>query len=220
MKKGIFITLEGIDACGKSTQIELLKKTYPEFVYVREPGGTILGEKIRNLILKDKDITMCGKAELMLFMASRVELYEKVIKPHLEKGDIVIADRYYDSTLAYQGSARGVMEMDDILSLNRQMLEGLKPDLTIYLKISPKLAQCRRDADEADKMEMEGLSFQEKVAQGYDYIASKEPERFLVLDAREPIDVVHKNIAKAILKLQCRQKDNLEKLNAGNSENN
>lgn len=201
MKKGIFISLEGIDACGKTTQIELLKKSHPHFIYVKEPGGTNLGEKIRNLILTDKEISMSGKAELMLFMASRVELYEQVIKPHLEKGDIVIADRYYDSTLAYQGSARGVMDMDEILKLNRQMLNGFTPDLTIYLKISPTVAVKRRSQEEFDKIELEGLAFQEKVAQGYDYIATKEPERFLTLDAREPIEEVHKKIVFGIEKL-------------------
>ena len=203
--KGFFITFEGVDASGKTTQIELLKaylnKVYPgRTVFVKEPGGTELGEKVRNLLLHDLSVQMCGKAELLLFMASRVELYEKVIKSALDKGKIVVADRYYDSTVAYQGCARGIMPKHEILSLNRKMLDGLTPDLTFYLKLSPADAFQRIANRTADKMESEGLAFQEQVAKGYDYVARKERSRFCIIDARKSIEQIHKQIIEVLNK--------------------
>ena len=209
--KGFFITFEGGDACGKSTQIELLKeylnKSYPgKVVFVKEPGGTKLGEKIRNLLLHDLSVQMCGKAELLLFMASRVELYEKVIKDALNSGKIVIADRYYDSTVAYQGSARNIMPKQKILSFNRELLDGLTPDITFYLKLSPADAFARITDRTADKLESEGLAFQERVAKGYDYVAKKEHSRFCIIDARNSIEQIHLQI-KNILDKKLKKLD-------------
>lgn len=204
-KKGFFITFEGGDACGKTTQIKLLKDylnaNYPnQAVFVKEPGGTDLGEKIRNLLLHDQSVHMCGRAELLLFVASRVELYEEVIQKALNDGKIVVADRYYDSTIAYQGEARGIMSKLEILNMNRKLLDGLTPNLTFYLKLSPEDAFKRINDREEDKIESEGLLFHERVAKGYNYIARKEHSRFCIIDARESIEKIHEQIVCTIEK--------------------
>lgn len=200
--KGTFITFEGGEACGKTTQIKLLQQYFKEkgvdALFVREPGGTALGENIRNLLLTNEDIQMSGKTELLLFMASRTELYDKVIKPALDKGRIVVADRYYDSTVAYQGNARGIMDMEEVLSLNLKFLSGLKPDLTAYLKIAPEKAFLRKGNKPLDKMEKEGLTFHKKVSAGYEYMVTKHPERFLVIDATQSIKDIHNQIVTAV----------------------
>lgn len=209
--KGIFITFEGGEACGKTTQLKLLQQYFKEkgtdALFVREPGGTALGESVRHLLLTNEDIQMCGKTELLLFMASRTELYEKTIKPALDAGRIVVADRYYDSTVAYQGSARGVMDMEDVLSLNLKFLDGLKPDLTVYLKIDPKEAFLRKENMPLDKMEREGLTFHQKVADGYDYMVQKHPDRFIVIDATQSIEDIHKQIVTAVEKLATKSQE-------------
>ncbi len=202
-KKGIFITFEGGEAVGKTTQIALLqnyleKKLPNKVVFVHEPGGTTLGEKIRNLLLTDENVKMCGKAELLLFMASRVELYEKVIKKALKEGKIVIADRYYDSTVAYQGSARKIMDKEEILAINKFFLDGLTPDLTIYLKMPAEKAFLRKGNASLDKIELEGMDFHHAVSKGYDFMAKKEPERFFTIDASKSIEDIHNMIVNKV----------------------
>ena len=146
MNKGKFITFEGGEACGKTTQVNKLNEyiaSLPNsnrFILVREPGGTALGEELRRLILNYETDKPTAMAELMMFFASRCQLVEKVIKPALAEGKIVIADRFYDSTIAYQGEARGLMSAEEILSLTRLIIGDLKPDLTFYLKLSPEEA--------------------------------------------------------------------------------
>lgn len=213
MKKGLFITFEGGDACGKSTQVKLFKEyaeKHPlkdQFVFIREPGGTVLGEEIRNLLLNYTLDAPVPKAELMLFLASRAQICEKIILPALAEGKIVVADRFYDSTIAYQGMARGIMSPEEILKLNRMIIDNLTPDLTIYLKLSPAEAKARKlkMADgELDRMEMEEMQetdFHQKVCDGYDYIAKIEPDRFKTIDARKSIDQIHKEIIDAVEKL-------------------
>lgn len=209
--KGLFITFEGGEAAGKTTQFKLLQKYFEEKrlngVFVHEPGGTVLGERIRTLLLNDEDVRMSGKAELLLFMASRVELYEKVIKNALKEGKIVIADRYYDSTVAYQGSARAVMDKDEILSMNKKLLDGLTPDLTFYLKISPEEAFKRKGDSTLDKMEKESLAFHKKVSEGYDFMAKKEAERFCIIDATQSVEKVHEQILNALENLIKKHKE-------------
>ncbi len=202
-RKGIFITFEGGEAVGKTTQIALLQeylnsKMKDQVVFVHEPGGTTLGEKIRNLLLNDNDVRMCGKAELLLFMASRVELYEKVIKKALNEGKIVIADRYYDSTVAYQGNARKIMDNEKILSINKFFLDGLTPDLTIYLKMPAEKAFLRKGNSTLDKIELEGMNFHHAVTEGYDFMSKKEPERFFTIDASKTIEEIHKQIINKV----------------------
>lgn len=197
MNKGIFITFEGGEACGKTTQVNKLKEyiaSLPNsnrFILVREPGGTALGEELRRLILNYETDKPTAMAELMMFFASRCQLVEKVIKPALSEGKIVIADRFYDSTIAYQGEARGLMSAEEILSLTRLIIGDLKPDLTFYLKLSPEEAFKRKtNALPLDRIEKEGILFHQKVANGYDYIANLESERFCVIDASKTPDEI------------------------------
>ncbi len=208
MNKGKFITFEGGEACGKTTQVSKLKEyiaSLPDrdrFVLVREPGGTLLGEEIRKLILnyeKNKPLPM---TELMLFCSARCQVVEEVIKPTLAQGKIVIADRFYDSTIAYQGEARGLMSAEEILKLTRLIIGDLKPDLTFYLKLSPEEAFKRKtNALPLDRIEKEGLSFHQKVAKGYDYISSIEGDRFCVIDASRTPDEIFEVIKHKINQL-------------------
>ena len=200
MKKGLFITFEGGEACGKSTQIKLFKEYIQtrqdkdNFVFIREPGGTILGEKIRDLLLNFRQDAPTAKAELLLFLASRAHLYEKVLKPALEQGKIVVADRFYDSTVAYQGFARQIMPAQEILELNKMILNSLKPDLTFYLEIKPEIAFKRKGDDILDRMESEPLEFHQKVYDGYHFMAGKEKDRFAVIDATKSIEEIQSQI--------------------------
>lgn len=205
-KKGLFISFEGGEACGKSTQIKLLKeyvstlKNKEDFVFVREPGGTPLTEEIRRLLLNyeiDKPLPM---TELLLFCAARVEDVEKIIKPALEKGKIVIADRFYDSTIAYQGMARNIMNVEQILKLTKTIIGDIKPDLTFYLKLSPEEAFKRKSKinEGLDRIEKEGLLFHKQVEKGYDYISNLEKERFVIIDASKTPDEISNEIIKKL----------------------
>ena len=191
MKKGIFITYEGGEACGKSTQIKMLKEyinaldNKDDFVFVREPGGTPLAEEIRKLLLNYEEDKPLPMAELLLFYASRAQLTKNIILPALNAGKVVIADRFYDSSIAYQGMARKIMSPEQILSLTKMVIGDLRPDLTIYLKLSPEEAFKRKNKmdEKLDRMEQEGMDFHENVKKGYDYISKIEPERFCTIDA-------------------------------------
>ena len=200
MKKGLFITFEGGEACGKSTQVKLFKEYIQtrqdkdNFVFIREPGGTILSEKIRDLLLNFRQDAPTAKAELLLFLASRAHLYEKVLKPVLEQGKIVVADRFYDSTVAYQGFARQIMPAQEILELNKMILNSLTPDLTFYLEIKPEIAFKRKGDDILDRMESEPLEFHQKVYEGYRFMAEKEKNRFAVIDATKSIEEIQSQI--------------------------
>lgn len=205
MKNGLFITFEGGDACGKSTQVKLFKeyvatrKDKDDFVFVREPGGTGLGEKIRKLLLSYEEDSPVPKAELLLFLASRAQLFEKVISPAISEGKIVVADRFYDSTIAYQGFAREIFDAEEILKLNKLILGKFKPNLTFYLKIKPEIAFKRKNSGEnLDRMEKEALAFHQKVYEGYQFISKKEKERFVVLDATKSIEEIHNEIVASV----------------------
>lgn len=197
MNKGLFITFEGGEACGKTTQVTKLKEyinslpNKDQFLLVREPGGTLLGEEIRKLLLDYEANRPLPMTELMLFCAARHQIVEEMIKPALKEGKIVIADRFYDSTIAYQGEARGLMSTEEILKLTRLIIGDLKPDLTFYLKLSPEEAFKRKNKDAPlDRIEKEGISFHQKVAKGYDYISNLEKERFCVIDASKTPDEI------------------------------
>ena len=205
MKNGLFITFEGGEACGKSTQVKLFKeyvatrKDKDDFVFVREPGGTGLGEKIRELLLSYEEDSPVPKAELLLFLASRAQLFEKVISPAISEGKIVVADRFYDSTIAYQGFAREIFDAEEILKLNKLILGKFKPNLTFYLKIKPEIAFKRKNSGEnLDRMEKEALAFHQKVYEGYQFISKKEKERFVVLDATKSIEEIHNEIVASV----------------------
>jgi dTMP kinase len=188
---GLFVTIEGIDRSGKTTQARrLVDALGDEAVLVREPGGTPAGERIRDL-LKDPAVTLSGRTEALLFAAARAELVEAVIRPALEDGRVVVSDRYLDSSLAYQGHARGLGE-DEVRRLNEWATAGLQPDLTVLLRIDPDEAAARAGA--ADRFEDEGLGLQRRVADAYEQLAAAAPERWHAIDATRGEDEVHADV--------------------------
>jgi dTMP kinase len=202
LNKGIFITIEGIDGCGKSTQTELLAnylKKYFDVIQTREPGGIITQNKnnfqynVRELILSKK-FNISSLTELFLLEASRAEHFEKVIIPSLKKGKIVVCDRCCDSTLAYQGYARG-LNINMIKSLNKFSTQDIKPNLTIFFDIDPKTSYERikiRNKKSFDRMEKEGLFFQKKVSSGYKKIAMQNKQRIRTIKIKnESIQEIH-----------------------------
>jgi dTMP kinase len=186
---GLFIAFEGVEGAGKGTQIELadrfLRDRGLDVVVTREPGGTPAGEQIRELLLDPRTGALDARAEALLFAAARAQTVSSVIRPALAEGKIVICDRYVDSSLAYQGWARGLGEAD-VLSLNVWATQGLFPDLVVLLHIEPERG-LERTTDPPDRMEAEGEAFLAKVADAYLKIAEEHPERFVVIDAdRDP----------------------------------
>ena len=177
--KGKLITFEGCEGSGKSTQLKLLAEKLDnlgvDYIMTREPGGSAIAEQIRAVILDGKNTAMCDECEALLYAASRVQLLKEVIVPALESGKLVICDRYVDSSLAYQGIARGLGE-DFIASINAAALGKYAPDMTIVLDISPEDAFRRKNgADKDDRMEQQGMAFHKKVYQGYRLLAEKCP---------------------------------------------
>ncbi|MCR5593277.1 MAG: dTMP kinase [Saccharofermentans sp.] len=203
MSKGLFITFEGIDGCGKSTQLELLKEDFRkeglDFIEVREPGGTAVGEKIRNILLDRQNDSMTRMAELLLFEAARAQITEEVIIPALMSGKHVICDRFYDSTSAYQGYANK-MGRDLTDFLNVKATSGVSPDLTFLLDIDPKTACDRRTGrgGEEDRIELMGLSYQEKVREGYIELSREEDKRIRVIDATMTREKIYSEIRKQV----------------------
>lgn len=198
MTRGLFITFEGIDGCGKSTQItklsEFLKGSSRDVILVREPGGTVVGEKIRSVLLDKKNDGMDPVCELLLFEAARAQIVSEVIRPALEEGRIVISDRFFDSTFAYQGYARELGE-DMVEMLNRTATSGLEPDITFLLDIDPQEALVRRGirGEETDRMEALGTTFQARVRDGYLKLDLKS-DRVRKIDASQDIDVIFEEI--------------------------
>lgn len=187
-EQGYFISFEGIDRSGKSTQVEMLAGVLGErALTVREPGGTPLGESVRHM-LKDTAIEISPRAEALLFAAARAQLVETVIRPSIALGHIVIADRYIDSSLAYQGVARG-LGISAIADLNDWAAVGLLPDLTILIEVDPERASAR-GAEEDDRFEDEGIELQRKVAEAYADLADEDDHRFTVIDGDRPPDDV------------------------------
>jgi dTMP kinase len=189
----IFITFEGGEGCGKSYQSKLLYHRLLEegvaALLTHEPGGTPLGENIRRWLKWHKEISLSAAAELLLFSASRNQLVNEVITPALAKGEAVVCDRFYDSTLAYQGYGRG-LDLYTIKRLNELSTDGLKPTLTILLDIPAAEGLARKNVKRQDRFEKEELAFHEQVRQGYLQLARNEPKRFLVVDALLPKNAV------------------------------
>jgi dTMP kinase len=185
----MFVTFEGADGSGKSTQAELLRDALAaegrEIVLTREPGGTEVGELVRTLVLNGPE--MSGWSEAALFAAARAELVATVIRPALERGAAVIADRYVDSSLAYQGHARG-LGIEAVLDLNLSVVQGLMPDLTVLLIVG--VDEARRRAGATDRLEREGEGFRSLVNDGYLELARMFPERIVALDGTQPRDVL------------------------------
>lgn len=197
----MFFTFEGIDGCGKSTQVGLLRDYFlsagREVVVTREPGGTALAEAVRNYLLHSEQ-PLEPRAELLLFGASRAQHVAEIIRPALGRGAIVLCDRFADSSLAYQGAGLG-LPTDFIRQMNAFATGGLQPDKTFLLDVDVAIGQARRAAQRGeDRIEARGLEFQEKVRQGYLTIAQTEPQRFVILDAGKTPDVIHQAILAAL----------------------
>ena len=193
--RGLFVSFEGIDRSGKTTQARLLKDALGEgAVLVREPGGTELGERVREL-LKDPQIEIGAHSEALLFAAARAELVARVIRPGLEDGRTVISDRFLDSSLAYQGGARE-LGVDEVARINRWATGGLAPDLTLLLWVEPAVAAAR--AAEPDRFEDEGEALQRPVLESYRRLADAEPGRWRRIAADRPPHEVHDDVLAAV----------------------
>jgi len=192
----MFISFEGIDGSGKSTHVRLLGQYLDEKgrppLLVREPGGTDLSERVRTLLL-DPEAHIVPRAELLLFSAARAQLVDEVIHPALAAGRVVIADRFYDSTTAYQGGGRALATGDWLRDFHAFVTDGLVPDRTYYIDVPLETAAARRGTD-PDRMEGAGAAFFERVRAAYQHLASVEPERFVVLDGRQSVESLHAEI--------------------------
>ncbi len=207
---GVFVAFEGVEGSGKGTQIRLAKEYLESqgigVLVTREPGGTVLGEKLREMLLDHETGVVEARTEALLFAASRSQHVTSVIRPALAEGKVVICDRYIDSSLAYQGWARGVGEQD-VLTLNVWATQGLFPDLTVLLHLEPE-AGLLRSLEEPDRIEMEGGEFHAKVADAYLKIAEEHPERFIVIDADDTPERVHEQVVEALKRVLKEREDN------------
>jgi dTMP kinase len=191
----LFISLEGVDGSGKSTQAKLLAAALgPDTLLIREPGGTAAAERIREL-LADPGFEVDPFAELLLFSAARVDLISRVIRPAVESGSDVVADRYADSSVAYQGGARG-LGMSHVLSLTDTVIDGLWPDVTVLLRVDPEVGLGRADGE--DRFESEGVELQRAVAEAYGEIAKIASDRFVVIDGDGSVEEVHERVLEAV----------------------
>jgi dTMP kinase len=192
---GLFVTFEGVDRAGKTTQARMLVDALGErAVAVREPGGTPVGERVREL-LKDGAVELGARAEALLFAAARAELVEKLIRPALGEGTVVVSDRYLDSSLAYQGEGRG-LGVEEVARVNRFATGGLEPDITFLLELD--LAEAAARGGEADRFEDEGRGLQEQVRDAYRRLADASPGRWRRIDAGRPADEVHADVLAAV----------------------
>ena len=192
--KGIFITMEGPDGAGKTTQMELLSASLQERGYevllTREPGGTAISAAIRGILLDPAYKEMKPETELLLYAAARAQLVQQVIGPAVEAGKAVISDRFVDSSVVYQGIARG-LGIETVYAVNRPAIGKYMPDATFLLDLSAKEGIARKkNQAELDRMEQESLDFHEKVAAGYRTLAERDPERILTIDATLPKEVI------------------------------
>ena len=203
MMNGVFITFEGLDGSGKTTQINklndyLIKSGY-EVVITREPGGTPIGDLVRDILLDRRNEEMSFKTEVLLFEASRSELVSKVIKPAIDSGKIVICDRFFDSTIVYQGIARD-MGVERVYEMSLWATSGIEPDLTILLSLDARSSEGRLDLKQKgrDRIEHEESLFKEKIQKGYNEIADRFKDRFVVVDASMDVDKTFKKITEEV----------------------
>jgi dTMP kinase len=199
----VFITFEGIDGSGKSTQIKFLKQQLVEQGFsvqaFREPGGTEVSEKVRSLLLQPQ-LNVHPVTEILLFSAARAQLISEKVEPLLAKNVVVILDRYYDSTVAYQGYGRSVLPLPDVHKLNAIATNNLTPDLTFYLKLSLQQARGRTAHEAKDRIELSDKAFYRKVIQGFEELAKTE-DRFIVVDAGQEPGKIHQFIMNKIKEL-------------------
>lgn len=202
--KGLFISFEGNDGSGKSSALQNVLKTLKELnydvIYSREPGGSPIAEKIRELILDPSNLGMDERTEALLYAASRREHLKKTILPALEKGQIILCDRFLDSSLAYQGYSRGI-GIDEVYQMNQFATEGLLPDLTIFVCVRPEIGMSRikKDARELDRLEMEKMEFHQRVYQGYLTVQNKFASRIVLIDGEQSKEQVLNDVLNIVL---------------------
>ena len=205
-----FVTFEGPEGSGKSTQIQLLDRALRArglgVVCTREPGGTAIGEQIRDVLHSHANTAMVPSAEVLLYSADRAQHVAEVVAPALARGDIVISDRYAESTLAYQGYGRG-LDMEALRRITAFAIGELWPDLVIYLDLDVELGLRRKQREQAagrgewNRMDQEGLAFHRRVREGYLAMARAEPGRWLVVDGNQPVETIHRIICERIAAL-------------------
>ena len=206
-RNGKFITFEGCDGCGKSTQLSLLidylKENGVPHIFTREPGGGKISEAIRGILLSGKNTEMSDECEALLYAAARAQHIKDRVEPALQEGKLVVCDRYVDSSFAYQAYARG-LGMEFVEKINAFALEGFLPDVTVFFDLSPKEAFARKKgADEDDRMELAGLAFHERVYEGYLALAKKYPDRFVVINARKGIEEIASEVLTVLKEKGC-----------------
>ena len=201
LKRGMFISLEGVEGCGKSTQAELLAEYMKELGYsvirTHEPGGTPIAEQIRKILLEPQNKDMTDNAEFLLYLASRAQHVSQLILPALTEGKVVICERFSDATFAYQGGARG-LDLDTLKQLNKLATGGLEPDLTLLLDLEADVGLSRKEHTKRDRLEKESVKFHNKVRNAYLVIAHQSPERVEVIDATGSIENIRLSIKKSI----------------------
>jgi dTMP kinase len=207
MRTGKFITFEGCDGCGKSTQLKLLseylQKAGIAHIFTREPGGGKISEAIREILLNGKNSEMSDECEALLYAAARAQHIKDRVDPALQEGKLVVCDRYVDSSLAYQAYARG-LGFDFVAKINAFALEEYLPDATVFFDLSPREAFARKKgADADDRLEQAGIAFHERVYEGYLELAKKYPERIIVIDARRKIEEIAADVVQKLKERGC-----------------
>lgn len=200
--KGLFITMEGPDGSGKTTQIKMLKGKLEEegyeVVVTREPGGTKISEKIRQIILDKANIEMDNVAEALLYASSRAQHVAEIIKPAIEKGGIVISDRFVDSSVVYQGIGRG-LGIELVEQINKPAIRGFMPDITFLFKLSPDIGINRKvNQGDKDRLEREDLDFHKRVYEGYLKLEKLYPSRIKGIDANQSVEEIHHEIVRSV----------------------
>ncbi len=207
MTRGKFITFEGCDGCGKSTQLKMFSRYLTEkgipHIFTREPGGGKISEDIRAILLSGKNLEMTDECEALLYAAARVQHLSDRVEPALSEGKLVICDRYVDSSLAYQAFARG-LGREFVEKINAFALEKYLPDLTVFIDLTPEDAFKRKHgADENDRMELAGAAFHRRVYEGYKMIAAEQPERVVCVDGRKTPDQIFADILAVLQAKKC-----------------
>ena len=205
--KGWFITFEGCDGCGKSTQLTKLKKYLEDkgvdFIFTREPGGGRISEGIREILLNGKNAEMSDECEALLYAASRAQHIRDRVAPGLEAGKVVVCDRYVDSSFAYQAYARG-LGMEFVSKINAFALEKYRPDLTVFIDLTPEAAFMRKHGvDENDRLEQAGMAFHKRVYEGYKAVAKAEPDRVVCVDGNQTPQEIFEQVVKTLKERGC-----------------
>ena len=205
----MFITFEGPEGSGKTTQVPILKRFLESYgiavTATREPGGTSIGDQIREVLLSNKNTEMHPRSEILLFQASRAQLVEQVISPRISRGEVVLCDRYADSTIAYQGYGHQI-DLVQLSAIVNFATGGLKPDLSILLDLDVEVGlQRRQDDGDVNRLDKFVIEFHERVRAGYHKLVSLEPERWVVIDANQSQNEVQRNIQQVVVdRLQTR----------------